>query len=189
MNNLYDLNELDEQIKNAKKNSPSLLNTLFSTLKKIIFISILPILIYTIFTYFIGVTCMDQDSMLPNFSKGDFIFYNRLADDFKIGDIIIFKDDSNDTLSTKRVIASSNESVEIIDNQIYINERLLKESWITQGKTTPIDMISTITLKDDELFVLGDNRSESIDSRSNDVGVIHKDQIVGKFIYKFKMSN
>ena len=189
MNNLYDLNELDEQIKNAKKDSPSVLNTLFSTLKKIIFISILPILIYIIFTYFIGVTCMDQESMMPNFSKGDFIFYNRLDDDFEIGDIIIFKDDSKDTFSIKRVIAVGTESVEIIDNQIYIDERLLKESWITQGKTEPIDMNSNITLNDDEFFVLGDNRSDSIDSRSNDVGVIHKNQIVGKFIYKFKMSN
>ena len=77
MNNLYDLDELDEQIRNAQSTSPSIFKKLLSILKKIIFISILPILIYLIFTYIIGITCIDIESMMPNFSQGDYIFYNR----------------------------------------------------------------------------------------------------------------
>ena len=81
----------------------------------------------------------------------------------------------------KRVIGLPGETVQILDNIIYINGEPLSENF---GKENVIQdagiAMEPITLLEDEYFVLGDNRNHSKDSRNETVGVVNKDSILGK---------
>ena len=106
------------------------------------------------------------DSMKPVLSNGDVVLVNRIVYNAmapKRGDIIIFKPKGNENIHyyTKRIIGLPGESVEIIENRIYIDGEKLE-------------------LAEDEYFVLGDNRASSEDSRNADVGNVKREYIYGK---------
>ena len=125
------------------------------------------------------------DSMKPLLRNGDVVLVNRIiynATTPKRGDIIVFKPkgNENDHYYTKRIIGLPGESVEIMENRIYINGKKLEEEY----KTTDIDDVGIvdekIQLAGDEFFVLGDNRANSEDSRTADVGNVKREYIYGK---------
>jgi signal peptidase I len=74
----------------------------------------------------------------------------------------------------KRIIGLPGDTVYCEDGKIYVNDELLDESY-SDGKTNDF---ASVTLKEDEYFVLGDNRDDSFDS--SEFGVIKKSQIKGK---------
>ena len=140
---------------------------------------------------FVSVWCFGQqvstvgDSMKPLLRNGDVVLVNRIiynATTPKRGDIIVFKPkgNENDHYYTKRIIGLPGESVEIMENRIYINGKKLEEEY----KTTDIDDVGIvdekIQLAGDEFFVLGDNRANSEDSRNADVGNVKREYIYGK---------
>ena len=125
------------------------------------------------------------DSMKPLLRNGDVVLVNRIiynATTPKRGDIIVFKPkgNENDHYYTKRIIGLPGESVEIMENRIYINGKKLEEEY----KTTDIDDVGIVDekvqLAGDEFFVLGDNRANSEDSRNADVGNVKREYIYGK---------
>ncbi len=125
------------------------------------------------------------DSMKPLLRNGDVVLVNRIiynATTPKRGDIIVFKPkgNENDHYYTKRIIGLPGESVEIMENRVYINGKKLEEEY----KTTDIDDVGIvdekIQLAGDEFFVLGDNRANSEDSRNADVGNVKREYIYGK---------
>jgi signal peptidase I len=106
----------------------------------------------------------------------------------KRGDIIIFeypKDPSKDFI--KRVIGLEGEKVEIINNKVYINEKLLEDPWgyfedDGMGKSLPgLERFGPVVVPKDSLFVLGDNRNNSQDSRFFSFVNIRK--VKGKALY------
>ncbi len=108
--------------------------------------------------------------------------YNTLEGDeimllWKIGEIerydIVVAKTSNDTL-IKRVYAFPGETIECKDGKIYINDEM-KEDQYAFGKT---DDFAKVTLKENEYFLMGDNRLVSLDSRK--IGPIKKENIEGK---------
>lgn len=125
------------------------------------------------------------DSMLPVLGNGDVVLVNRIiynATTPKRGDIIVFKPKGNQNAHyyIKRIVGLPGESVEIIENSVYINGEKLEEDY----KTTDIDNVGVvteeITLAGDEYFVLGDDRENSEDSRAADVGNVKREYIYGK---------
>jgi len=125
------------------------------------------------------------DSMKPVLSNGDVVLVNRIiynATTPKRGDIIIFKPKGNENIHyyTKRIIGLPGETVEIMENRIYIDGDKLEEEY----ETTDIDDVGIVTekvkLAGDEYFVLGDNRASSEDSRNADVGNVKREYIYGK---------
>ncbi len=125
------------------------------------------------------------DSMKPVLSNGDVVLVNRIiynATTPKRGDIIIFKPKGNENIHyyTKRIIGLPGETVEIMENRIYIDGEKLEEEY----ETTDIDDVGIVTekvtLAGDEYFVLGDNRASSEDSRNADVGHVTREYIYGK---------
>ncbi len=84
----------------------------------------------------------------------------------------------------KRVIALPNEKIQIKCGQVYINDKLLENDY---GEKIIDSGIANepIYLGDNQYFVLGDNRNKSQDSRSELIGLISKDEIIGKPIYRF----
>ena len=87
-------------------------------------------------------------------------------------DIVVVDTDNNKII--KRVIGLPGETVEYKDNQLYINGELVEDNYGGNKYTSDIE---AITLGDDEYYVLGDNRTNSIDSRS--IGAVSKEQIIG----------
>lgn len=96
----------------------------------------------------------------------------------KKGDVIVFKQGTNDHMYIKRVIATPGDSVQIIDGQLYVNDALVKDEF--DKIADPGIAEEKIELGEDEYFVLGDNRNNSEDSRSGTVGAIDRTQIIGK---------
>ena len=125
------------------------------------------------------------DSMKPVLGNGDVVLVNRIiynASTPKRGDIIVFKPKGNENSHyyIKRIVGLPGESVEIIENNVYINGKKLQEDY----ETTDIDNVGVvsekITLAGDEYFVLGDDRENSEDSRNADVGNVKRSYIYGK---------
>ena len=141
------------------------------------------------FTSFIATgTKVDGYSMYPTFSDKDLLLTDRLA--YRIGeverfDVVIFNLNENNNNGSyyliKRVIGLPGETIHIDGNgNIYINGKLLDESYGAEPILDPGMAAETITLADNEYFVLGDNRNNSLDSRFEPVGIVHKDQIIGE---------
>lgn len=95
--------------------------------------------------------------------------------EIKRGDIVIVQTD--DHYIIKRVIGLPGETIQCFNGDIYINDKKLEEDY-TSSDTDDFD---AITLGIDEYFVMGDNRSNSKDSRT--IGPITKDEIVSKHIF------
>lgn len=96
----------------------------------------------------------------------------------KAGDVIVFHKGSNAHLYVKRVVAVPGDTVQIRDSELYVNDVRVKDSFdkiIDSGIAA-----EKLTLGEDEFFVLGDNRNNSEDSRSDAIGVIHRSEIIGK---------
>lgn len=96
----------------------------------------------------------------------------------KAGDVVVFKQGSNAHMYLKRVVATPGDTVQIIDGQLYVNNVLVKSEFDKMADAGIAEQ--KIVLGDDEFFVLGDNRNNSEDSRSNAVGAILRSQIIGK---------
>ena len=121
------------------------------------------------------------DSMASNLNNGEF----GLADKqfYKISklerfDVVVIEQD--DSMIIKRVIGLPNEKIEYIDGVLKINDQIVKENFIdesTKKDTNRNDLKISVTLKDDEYYVLGDNRGNSADSRY--FGPIKESQIKG----------
>ena len=100
------------------------------------------------------------------------------------GDIIVFKshiqrdDGKGDKLLIKRVIAVENDVIDIHDGVVYRNGTALDEPYTKEGYTE--GDISDYKVPADQVFVMGDNRRVSLDSRSEEVGTVSEDSIVGK---------
>lgn len=132
---------------------------------------------------------MTEGSMEPTVEIGDTLLVNTLAYQFSEpdrDDILVFKsnDSANASLHIKRVIGLPGEKIQINDGQILING-------VTYMEKKDLPSISyaglaeqEITLKDDEYFVLGDNRNNSADSRYSDIGNVKKSNIVGKVWFR-----
>lgn len=125
------------------------------------------------------------DSMKPVLSNGDVVLVNRIlynATAPKRGDIIVFKPKGNENVHyyTKRIIGLPGESVEIVENRIYIDGEKLEEEYETTDISDVGIANEKIELAGDEYFVLGDNRASSEDSRNADVGNVKREYIYGK---------
>jgi signal peptidase I len=141
------------------------------TFKLIILIAI----IVLIRIYVLSTTEVVGDSMLPTLKNGNIMLVNQLSarlDKYNRFDIIVFKFGSPSYL-IKRIIALPGETIEYINNELYINGINEKFAFKVLGTTENFKVV----LENDEYFVMGDNRGNSSDSR--DFGPIKEDKIVG----------
>lgn len=110
-------------------------------------------------------TLKDKDILLLN------IIDYKLHDNIKRYDIVVI--DNEDEFLIKRVIGLPGDIVRCVDNQLYINDKKIKEDYI-KGETSNFE----VKVRDGEYFVLGDNREVSLDSRY--FGTFKREQIKGK---------
>lgn len=118
-------------------------------------------------------------SMEPNFHDREYLIINEIEyrlNDPERGEVVILKDPLNPAIYfIKRVIALPGETIEIKKGHIYINEQELSETYIEDFGTETFDAVK---LKDEEYYVMGDNRTNSFDSRR--FGPVSRQSIIGK---------
>ena len=138
-------------------------------------------------------TSVIGESMEPSLSNGQEVLINKIAYQFsspKQGDVIVFRPNGNENahLSVKRVVATPGDRVQIVQGKVVINGAVYTEDK-AEDTRDPGVAASEIVLGADEYFVLGDNRRNSEDSRSANIGNISRGMIEGKAWYHLKSKN
>lgn len=136
------------------------------------------IVIVLVLTYILRVVGVDGDSMVPTLLDGDRLLLTYAESDYEQGDIVVIDRYSNEPL-IKRVIAVGGDAIEIINTQVYVNNVMLVEPYIN-GTTVSRDMNKKVIVPPGYVFVMGDNRTVSKDSRLNEIGLISEKDIVGR---------
>lgn len=127
-------------------------------------------------------------SMEPNFYDGDYLLVDEISYRFKEparGDVVVFQSPQDPSVYyIKRIVGLPGERVEVQDGQVIIYNKdisskgkALEEKYIGQGVRSNWTGHVTVSLKDDQYFVMGDNRLNSLDSRY--WGPLSRDMIIG----------
>lgn len=143
-------------------------------------------IVFMIDKFAISVITVDGDSMQNTLFENDKILVQRLgikSSNIKIGDIVYFQGD-DERYYLKRVVAISGDVLEIINNKVLVNG-VQKDEYYTQGDLTIPYSQNKWFLKQNEFFVLGDNRVKNSSKDSRIFGPIRFEQIKGKVIYNF----
>ena len=148
------------------------------------------VVIALIVSQFIKPTIVNQHSMENTLHPRDYIFVARQAYTFgevERGDIVVFRsnleeDDGTKKNLIKRVIGLSGDTIEIKDGFVIVNGEGLYEPYTKDGTTAGV--MDEITVPEGTLFLMGDNRFLSRDSRDPAVGFVSKDELLGKAIFR-----
>ena len=121
-------------------------------------------------------------SMAPTLDDGHIVVSVKESE-FKPGDIVAFY--YNNKILVKRAIAQAGEWVDIDERgNVYVNNRILDEPYLTEKDYGDCNIELPYQVPEGRIFVLGDNRDVSVDSRNTAVGCVAEEQIVGKLVFK-----
>lgn len=139
--------------------------------------------LFIVFRVIIGFSVVSGDSMSPSLTDEEGVLYLRTVQNYKQGDVVCLWVPAGNYY-VKRVIAVGGDVVDIHDGAVYVNGNLIEEAH-AYGQTIPEEgaVIYPYTVREENVFVLGDNREVSLDSRA--FGEVNKMQIRGKIIYHF----
>lgn len=173
---------MGEQQDNEKKSSTSAGKSILSM---VIWIGVVLLISWLLITFVAQRTSVNGTSMVPTFEDGDQLICDKITYRFRDPerfDVIIFPYKYQEkTYFIKRIIGLPGETVRIdYDGNIYINGEILDEKYGLEKIEYPGLAEQEIQLGDDEYFVLGDNRNVSEDSRYPDVGLIKREDIIGR---------
>ncbi|MBQ1270024.1 MAG: signal peptidase I [Clostridia bacterium] len=150
-------------------------NAIRSTVYTLITVAACAVLVATLW---LPVLQIYGDSMTPTLVDGD-IIVSLKESSFDTGDMIAFY--YNNKILVKRVIATEGQWVDIKeDGTVYVDEKLLDEPYLVEKAFGECDIELPYQVPDGRVFVMGDHRSVSVDSRSTTVGCVSDEQIVGK---------
>ena len=137
-----------------------------------------------VFVFVVRLMDVHGSSMVPTLHNGDRLLVSDLFYEPARGDIVVFKKDGYDSNKAlvKRVIAVEGDVVNIdFDNGIvYVNGEALEEEYLSVSTNNKLDFIGPQTVPANCLFVLGDNRNASTDSRDKRIGMVDKRLVIGK---------
>lgn len=129
-------------------------------------------------TLFLPILQISGDSMSPTLEHDEIVVLLKTKK-FERGDLIGFYYQGKILL--KRVIALPEDEVAIdADGNVYVNGELLEEPYVTEKRLGDCDLEFPYKVPGTSYFVLGDRRSNSVDSRNSVVGAISRDDIIGK---------
>lgn len=131
--------------------------------------------------FFVDLIFIRGNSMWPTFQDKDVVIISKLMDEYKRFDVVVIL--TGDGNIIKRIIGVPGDTVQIIDGCVFINGCLLDDEYATAPMVDAGIASELIQLDENEYFVLGDNRNNSKDSRSDTIGIIKKRQIIGAVKY------
>ena len=139
-----------------------------------------------VFVFVLRIMDVHGTSMFPTLNNGDKVLVSDLFYEPSRGDIVVFKKDSYDDNKAlvKRVVAVAGDvvNIDVERGVVYVNGEALEEDYIDVLTTTKIDFIGPQTVPDNCLFVMGDNRNASTDSRDKRIGMVDKRLVIGKVL-------
>lgn len=159
-----------------KKRYRSVLRSTVYTLITVAAISIL------VATLWLPVLQIFGNSMTPTLQNGEIIFSVK-TDDFEQGDIVAFY--YNNKILVKRVICGPGDWFNMDpDGTVYVNNVKIEEPYVLETAYGDTNIQLPFQVPDGKIFVLGDHRSTSVDSRNTAVGCVASEQIVGKIVFR-----
>jgi len=176
--NLPTTEQLEEELKRerTKKEGNRLVRNIIFAL---ITVSAAAVLVATLF---LPILQIYGTSMTPTLTEGDIVVSVKGAQ-FERGDVISFY--YNNKILVKRVIAFEGEYVNIgEDGTVYINNKAIEEPYLIGKAFGECDLKLPYQIPAGKIFVLGDHRDTSVDSRSSVMGCVSEEQIVGKIIMR-----
>ena len=172
------LDQMEEEIsrlKYRKRYGRALRGTVYS----LAVVAAVAILIATLWMPVLQIT---GASMAPTLVDGQFVVAVKKSE-FQTGDITAFY--YNNKILIKRVIASAGDWVDISENgDVYVNGVLLEEPYIKEKSLGECNIEFPYQVPDGKVFVMGDDRAVSLDSRTTAVGPVSKEQVLGRGVFR-----
>lgn len=143
--------------------------------------------------FFVSPATVIGQSMEPNYYEDQDILMWHLTNDYERFDVVVLKTD-NEEYYIKRIIGLPGEKIIISNNQITVNGVIIEQEFLEDENGSILantycnndpSLTCEFNVPADSFFVLGDNRENSLDSRSHLLGYVHKDSIYGTVIFKF----
>ncbi len=173
------------------KNKKDKYDILYSILDFLRMILVAFIILMLVFTFVLRKNTVVGSSMYPTLEDGEHVIVNVAASyltDIERFDVVVVHSPDNKDLWVKRVIGLPGETISYQDGILYVDNKEIEEPFLDKNyaeqvvkqqqlKTFTQDM-APVTLKDNEYFLIGDNRNNSMDSRS--VGPFTRDKIIAK---------
>ena len=152
------------------------------------------IICVVLFVFFIRIIDVNGTSMNPTLNNGDKMLVSDLLYSPKAGDIVVFKSDTYDPdkALVKRIIATEGQEINIDFDKgiVYVDGEILQEDYIKELTTIKLDFIGPKTVPEGCVFVMGDNRNMSTDSRKNEIGMVDERLILGRvYMVIFPLNN
>ncbi|MBR3767912.1 MAG: signal peptidase I [Clostridia bacterium] len=170
--------DIEKELKREryKKKYRSSLKSTFFTLVAVAAIAVL------VATLWLPVLQIYGSSMTPSLNDGEIVISIK-SREFESGDIVAFY--YNNKVLVKRVIATSGELIDIKeDGTVFIDRTELNEPYITEKSLGNCDLEFPYQVPENRIFVMGDHRSVSVDSRNSVIGCISEEDIVGKIVFR-----
>ena len=150
-----------------------------STIYTLITVAAIAVLVATLW---LPVLQIYGNSMTPTLQNGDVVFSVKTSQP-KTGDIEAFY--YNNKILVKRVICGPGDWIDIDeDGTVYVNNEPLDEPYLQEKALGDCNLTLPMQVPDGRLFVMGDHRSTSVDSRNTAVGCVADEQIVGKIVLR-----
>ncbi len=142
------------------------------------------VLVFVFLARIIGVV---GSSMVPTLHNGDMVVISNLFYTPEQGDIVVLRKETfRDQPIVKRIIATEGQTVDIDFEAgiVYVDGVALEEDYIAEPTQTALDFSGPVTVPEGCVFVLGDNRNASTDSRDNRIGVVDTRYIIGRVLFR-----
>lgn len=151
---------------------------------------VIAIIVAVIILQFIKPTFVRETSMMPTLQEYNFLFLSKQAYRFgepKRGDIIVFHTDlktqtGDEKMLIKRVIGLPGDVIDIENGTVSVNGEVQDEPYTMEEYTS--GYVKNLVVPEDSLFVMGDNRQNSIDSRDPNVGYVKIGDVYGKAVFR-----
>lgn len=145
------------------------------------------IVVFLIFAFVFRVLGVDGDSMVPTLNDGDWVAISGVTTSVERGDIVVVTQPwERNVPIIKRIIAVGGDTVDIDfeNGRVYVNGTEIYEPYINEPTMISYDVEFPITVDEGKVFVMGDNRNISLDSRSSKIGLIDENYIMGKALVR-----
>lgn len=145
------------------------------------------VLVVLLLTFVFRIVGVDGSSMFPTLQDGERVIISNLFYTPQRGDIVVIAQPNfTNKPIIKRIIAVGGDTIDINydTNQVIVNGKVIDEPYLQERMQQTGDIPLPVTLKEGELFVMGDNRNGSTDSRSSLIGIIDERYVVGRFLFR-----
>ena len=149
----------------------------------IIIAEIIPtaLIVILLFGVIFNISVVNGNSMYPTLHDQDVVIYKRKNTEYRVGDVVAIKRPNGEEY-VKRIVAVAGDTVNIQNGRIYVNgEELVTEQAIGETNAKSDDITYPLVVEDKQVFVLGDNREISRDSR--EIGTVKIDDIKGRIVW------